>query len=60
MLSSISKNSPGCKVLEDPNDKLFLCKIKDIRSLQTQLIDSDSTFGITNHFPDSTEKDPNY
>jgi hypothetical protein len=26
------------------------------KSLQTQLIDSDSTYGITNHFPDSTGK----
>ena len=42
--------------LEDESkmrDIAIILDERDIKSLQTQLIDSDSTFGITeNHFPD--------
>lgn len=41
-------------------DLAVILEEKGFKNLQTQLIDSDSTFGVTNHFPTALEKDTNY
>jgi hypothetical protein len=51
MLKMLSKMIARCR-----NWSLFL-KRKDTKNRQTLLIDSDSTFGTTNHFPESTEEE---